>query len=60
MPEIESECVFEVNSDDIKFTTKTNGDIVIIRNLDFSKEQAASFAWLVNHPGTLRFEVKLA
>ena len=60
MAEIDEECRFIVKADDVKFTTQTNGDIIIISRLSFSKEQAASFAWLINHPDkNVLFEVGL-
>ena len=58
MPELEEECIFTAETDKIKFTTQTNGDIIIISGLNMTKDQAGCFAWLVNHEGDLEFEVK--
>ena len=58
MPEIESEVIFEVGEDGAKFTTQSNGDIVIITGIHLTKQQAATLAWLVNSKKILTFEVK--
>ena len=61
MPQISDEIKFDVGADDIEFHTKTNGDLVLIRNLHLTTEQAASLAWLVNqgNDAVLEFEVKV-
>ena len=60
MPEIDEECIFIAKADNVKFTTQTNGDIIIISGLNLTKEQAACFAWLINHTSkNVVFEVKL-
>lgn len=59
MAEIDEEIVFVVKTDGLKFTTQTNGDMLIITGLEFSKEQAASLAWLVNSTNNLVVEIKL-
>ncbi len=59
MPEIEEEVKFIVKTDGAKFTTLTNGDILIISGLNLNQGQAASLAWLVNHDGNLEFNVKV-
>ena len=59
MPEIEDEITFDVEIDGAGFTTKTNGDILIINKLNLSREQAASLAWLVNSSQKIQFTVKL-
>ncbi|KKK86522.1 hypothetical protein LCGC14_2762390 [marine sediment metagenome] len=58
MPEIESEVIFEVGEDGAKFTTQSNGDIIIITGIHLTKEKAATLAWLVNSKKVLMFEVK--
>ncbi len=58
MPEIESEVIFEVGEDGAKFTTQSNGDILLITGLHLTKEKAATLAWLVNSKKILTFEVK--
>ncbi len=59
MPEIESEVIFEVEEDGAKFTTQTNGDLLIITGIHLTREKAATLAWLVNvRNKKLIFEVK--
>ncbi len=48
MPQINDHCEIIVGADQFEMTTKTNGDILIIRGIDLSNEQAASLAWLIN------------
>ena len=61
MAEVEEVCVFETKADQVKFVTQTNGDAIYIKNLKLNREQATSFAWLVNTDNTaiLRFRVKV-
>lgn len=60
MPEINDECTFVTKADNVQFSTKTNGDTIAITGVHFSKEQAASLAWLINNTDkNLVFEVKL-
>ena len=61
MPEVESECIFETRSDQVKFITQTNGDSIHIKDLQLTQKQATSFAWLVNADDTavLEFQVKV-
>ena len=56
MPEIDDECTFHTKADQIKFQTQTNGDMIIINNLDLSQAQASSFAWLVNNDNNAELE----
>ena len=58
MPEIESEVQFGVGVDQAKFTTQTNGDILIISGIDLTQNQAATLAYLVNSKKNLVFEVR--
>ena len=58
MPEIDSEVQFNVGPDQAKFTTQTNGDILILSGIDLTQSQAVTLAYLVNSNKTLRFEVK--
>jgi len=58
MPEIEEKVKFTVQTDDVKFTTRTNGDSIIITGLNLDQGQAASFAWIINHSGTLEVKVR--
>lgn len=60
MPDINEEVVFEVGANGIEFHTKTDGDLILIRGLSLTAEQAASLTWLVNQGEdvVLEFEVK--
>jgi len=60
MAEIEEECKFVVRCDCVRLTTQTNGDTIIINDVNLSQAQATSLAWLINNnPSILEFEVKL-
>ncbi len=59
MPEFEPEAVFDIPVDGAKFTTTTNGDILILTNFHLSAKQAASVAWLVNSGKPLHIEIKI-
>ena len=61
MAELEEEVVFETQTDQVEFKTKTNGDSLHVIGLHLTAEQAASLAWLVNAgiSRKLEFEVKL-
>jgi len=56
--EVESEVKFITGEDGVKFTTQSNGDIIIISGIHLTKDQAASLAYLVNCKKKLSFEVK--
>jgi len=58
MPEIKSEVKFTTGEDGVKFTTQTNGDIILITGIHLNKKQTASLAYLVNCKKKLLFEVK--
>ncbi len=49
MPEIDEEVTFDIGPDQAELTTKTNGDLLLIRGIHLTAEQAATLAWLVNH-----------
>lgn len=49
MAQIPETATFDVIADQLKFTTQTNGDILIINGINLDYDQAASLAWLVNH-----------
>lgn len=61
MVEIEEECKFETRADQVELKTQTNGDMITIRHIKLTQEQATSLAWLVNADGTaiLEFTVKI-
>ena len=39
---------FEVGADQVRLTTQTNGDTILIRGLHLGKDPAASLAYLIN------------
>ena len=59
MPEIEEEITFDIEEDGAKFTTVTNGDILIINDFHLTREQAATLAWLVNSKQKISVQMKL-
>lgn len=61
MPEIDDECTFATKADQVKFTTQTNGDQIIIKDLNLSQEQATSLTWLINSDDEheLEFQIKI-
>ena len=59
MLEIEDEVIFHVEEDGAKFTTVTNGDILIINDFHLTREQAATLAWLVNSNQKISVQMKL-
>jgi hypothetical protein len=59
MPEIEEECIFDVAPGNIILQTQTNGDRLTISGCQFTKEMAATLAWLVNNPSIDLLEVHI-
>ncbi len=59
MPEIEDEVMFILGADQLKFTTATNGDTLVVSGINLTREQAASVAYLVNSQQELQVEIKL-
>lgn len=58
--EIEERVVFVTKPEQVKFTTQTNGDTVVIENVLLDKLQAASLALLVNTPDVdLEFLIRI-
>lgn len=59
MLEIDDKCEFTTTADQVELRTKTNGDLVIIRGVHLTPEQAASLAYLVNKgaASTLKIEI---
>lgn len=62
MAEIDEELVLDLNCETTRVITSANGDKIIIENLDLTSEQAATMAWLINHPVgtmlTLQLQIK--
>lgn len=59
MPEIEEEVVFSVTADKVVFHTMTNGDTLVVNNIVFTKEQAATLSWLINHSAETELKIKV-
>lgn len=59
MAKAEKECKFETKADQVEFTTKTNGDFIMIRNLHLTQEQSSSLAWLINSGESAILEVQI-
>ncbi len=61
MAEISEICTFVTIADSVVFETNTNGDKITITNLNLSKEDSASLAWLINNDTStnLKFRIKL-
>ena len=47
--EIPDKCVFEAGADQVRLTTKTNGDAIHITHLQLGKDAAAALAYLINN-----------
>jgi hypothetical protein len=48
MPTIPEICEFEVGADQIRLTTQTNGDVILIKGVHLGIEPAAALAFLIN------------
>ena len=59
MPEIESELVFRMVTDNIALHTQVNGDTLVLSKIHFAKEEAGTLAWLINHPVGTSLEVQI-
>ena len=59
MPEIPDTCEFEVKHDQIELKTATNGDVIKIRKVNLTQDQAAALAYLINHDNHLKVKIKV-
>lgn len=59
MPEIEEECTFNIAPGNVKMQTQVNGDQLTISGLHFTKEDAASLAWLLNDSDVKLLKIKI-
>jgi hypothetical protein len=60
MPEINAELNIIVNSEVVHLLTgNANADRIIIEPITLTKEQAATLAWLNNHPKGTQLELQL-
>jgi len=59
MPEIAEEVIFETITDNMVLHTMNNGDTLVLNGLTLTKEQAATLAWLINHPDNTMLKIKI-
>ena len=54
-------CEFITTADHFVFSTRVNGDRLVLENLALNQEQATALAWLINsEPGPgIKVEIKL-
>jgi len=48
MPEIPDKCEFQTIADQIRLSTRTNGDQIQIKGIHLGKDAAAALAYLIN------------
>lgn len=48
MPDIPDKCVFETSADQLRLTTQTNGDHILIKGVHLGADNAAALAHLIN------------
>ena len=61
MPEIPETCEFTAGADAVRLTTKTNGDVIHIKNVHLGEDAAAALAYLINKTDNhLKIEIKEA
>ena len=59
MATIPDSCEFKVKADQLRFTTQTNGDHVLIKGIQLGKNAAAALAYLINDTTNhLKIEIK--
>lgn len=59
MPEIEEEVIFNIVTDKVVFHTMQDGDTLVLNGLAFTKEEAATLSWLINHPSGVELEIQV-
>lgn len=59
MPEINDECIFEVDSGRVMFRSRKNQSTMEINCSDFTQDQATSLTWLINNGPVLEFQIKV-
>lgn len=61
MPEIEEEVTFHTTADQVRFSTRTNGDSLSLGKLNLTQMQATTITWLVNADDNaeLEFQIKV-
>ena len=59
MPEIPDKCEFETGSDQVRLTTQTNGDSILIKGIHLGEDNSAALAYLINKTTNhLKIEIK--
>jgi len=56
MPQTPKTCEFETSIDQVKFTTSTNGDRLVLKGFHLDQDNAATLAWLINQDSNCRLE----
>ena len=60
MAEISEEVTFEIPVLNLYFATQVNGDKLVLSDIELTREQASSLAWLVNtKPETTKVEMQI-
>ena len=61
MPEIPDICEFETGADQVRLTTQTNGDSILIKGIHLGEDNSAALAYLINKTSNhLKIEIKEA
>ena len=58
MPEIPTTCEFQISTDEIILSTKTNGDKIICRRMHLGEAAAAALAYMINTDGDLTVRIR--
>jgi len=59
MPEIPDKCEFETTADQVRLTTQTNGDVILIKGIHLGEDNSAALAYLINKTSNhLKIEIK--
>jgi len=58
---IPDKCEFELGADQVRLTTQTNGDAILIKGIHLGEDNAAALAYLINKTSShLKIEIKEA
>ena len=58
---IPDNCEFEIGADQVRLTTQTNGDAIVIKGIHLGEENAAALAYLINKTSNhLKIEIREA
>ncbi len=58
MPEINEECIFEINSDNVRLNTSKGSTVVTINGSGMTQTQLTILAWLINNGPVMEIEIK--